>query len=189
MKNIVAFDFDGTLLDSRNRHTVVMRDVLNDFGINLNLDDLIEFKSFGKNNIDYLKTKGIDETTSQKVQKQWIANIESYEYLEKDILYDDAIFLLNKYSKNNELILITARANIDGLNKQIDKFDLRKYFKEIFVVNPGKTATEQKAEILKSQNAILMIGDTNSDANAAKIAGIKFVFHENGFHNKEIVKE
>ena len=57
MKDIVAFDFDGTLLDSRNRHVVVMRDVLSQFNTDLNIDDLIEFKSNGKNNIDFLISK------------------------------------------------------------------------------------------------------------------------------------
>jgi phosphoglycolate phosphatase-like HAD superfamily hydrolase len=189
MKHIVAFDFDGTLLDSRNRHVVVMQNVLDDASIKLNVDDLIEFKSFGKNNIDYLVSKGMDTGTATEIQKKWIENIESDKYLALDVLYDDALDLLNKYSAENDLILITARSNVDGLYKQIDKFNLRKYFSDIFVVQPGKTAAASKAEILKLQNAILMIGDTSSDAEAAKISGIKFLFHENGFHDKKIIKE
>lgn len=184
---IIAFDFDGTLLDSRKRHIIVMRDILKNHNIDINVDDLVEFKSNGKNNIDYLVSKGIDANTASDIQKQWVENIEKDEYLENDILYNDAIDLLNKYSADNDLILLTARANIDGLNNQIDKFDLRKYFKNIFIVEPGKKASDLKADILKSQHAILMIGDTNSDARASLLAGTDFLFHENGFHNKEII--
>lgn len=189
MKSVVAFDFDGTLLDSRNRHIIVMRDVLNLFNIDLDVDDLVEFKRNGKNNLDYMMAKGIDENVAKTVQKQWVRDIELSKYLENDVLYSDAIELLDKYSKNNDLILVTARANVDGLNAQIDKFDLRKYFSGIFVVQPGKTAAVAKAEILNAQNAILMVGDTNSDASAAKIAGAEFLFRENGFHNKNIIKD
>lgn len=181
----IAFDFDGTLLDSRRRHIVVMQDILNSAGIKLNADDLIEYKSSGKNNIDYLVSHGVDIDTAKRIQEQWIANIEQDNYLALDVLYDDAVDLLNKYSVDNDLILLTARANVDGLNKQIDKFDLRKYFKEIFVVKPGKSAANDKADILRSNNVILMIGDTSSDYNAAKMAGTEFMFHENGFHNKQ----
>lgn len=181
----IAFDFDGTLLDSRNRHIVVMRDVLSQFGKDLNVDDLVEFKSYGKNNVDYLISKGIDKDTAKNIQKQWIENIEKQEYLDIDVLYQDAIDLLEKYHADNDLILVTARSNIDGLNKQVDKFNLRKYFKEIFIVNPGKNAAFDKSEILKSNKVILMIGDTNSDFMATKIAGTEFMFHENGFHNKQ----
>lgn len=181
----VAFDFDGTLLDSRNRHIIVMRDVLSQFNISLSVDDLVEFKSNGKNNIDYLISKGINRDTAENIQKQWVKDIEKPKYLDIDVLYNDAIELLEKYKQDNDLILVTARSNIDGLNNQIDKFDLRKYFKEIFIVNPGKNVVFDKSEILKSNKVILMIGDTNSDYMAAKIAGTKFMFYKNGFHNKQ----
>lgn len=182
---IIAFDFDGTLLDSRNRHIIVMHDILNGLNIKLNIDDLIEFKSHGKNNVDYLISKGIDEDIAKKIQKQWVENIEQDKYLGYDVLYKETLDLLNNYHKNNDLILITARSNAQGLNNQIDKFGLRKYFKNIFVVQPGKTAATSKAEILKKQNVKTMIGDTCSDYMAAKTAGTDFVFHENGFHKKE----
>lgn len=181
----IAFDFDGTLLDSRRRHIVVMQDILNSAGIKLNADDLIEYKSSGKNNIDYLVFHGVDVDTAKRIQEQWIANIEQDNYLALDVLYDDAIDLLNKYSVDNDLILLTARANVGALNRQIDKFGLRKYFKNVFIVHPGKTAANDKADILRSNNAILMIGDTRSDFMAAQLAGVKFIFRDVGFHNKQ----
>ena len=94
----------------------------------------------------------------------------------------DTIEILEKYSKENDLILITARNNKVGLQNQIDKFGLRKYFKEIYVVNSGKNTSELKAEILKRKNAVLMFGDTLSDKKAADIAGIEFEHFNNGFH-------
>lgn len=185
----VAFDFDGTLLDSRNRHIVVMRDVLSQFGKDLNVDDLVEFKSNGKNNIDYLISKGIDKDTALKIQEQWVKNIEKPEYLDNDVLYNDAIELLEKYKQDNDLILVTARSNIDGLNNQIDKFNLRKYFKNIFIVNPGGDVINQKARILRDEDVKYFIGDTHSDNVASKIASTQFIFYKNGFHNRKTASE
>ena len=178
----IAFDFDGTLLDSRNRHGIVLKDILNKFNIDIDVSDLIEFKRNNKSNIDYLISKGIEENLAKEIQIQWIKNIEKEEYLTLDILYNNTIEILEKYSKENDLILVTARNNKVGLQNQINKFGLRKYFKEIYVVNSGKNTSELKAEILKRKNAVLMFGDTLSDKKAADIAGIEFEHFNNGFH-------
>jgi len=186
---VVAFDFDGTLLDSRKRHQVVMDDILAQFGIQLDTSDLIEFKSNGKNNVDFLISKGIDEKKAKEIQQKWIENIEKEEYLALDVLYADAIEQLEKYKNAGyDLILVTARNNEQGLQNQLDKLNLRGYFKGVFVVKSGKEAVDQKAEILKAQRAILMVGDTRSDALSAQNAGVAFQFHENGFHKKEVIE-
>lgn len=181
-RSIIAFDFDGTLLDSRNRHGIVLKDILNKFNIDIDVSDLIEFKRNNKNNIDYLISKGVEENLAKKIQIQWIENIEKEKYLALDTLYCEAIKLLEKYSKKNDLILITARNNKVGLQNQIDKFGLRKYFKEIYIVNSDKDISINKAQILKNENVTKFIGDTLSDKKAADLAGIEFIYCENGFH-------
>ncbi len=187
-KPTIAFDFDGTILDSRKRHIVVLNDILKEFDIDLDLSDLIEFKRDNKNNVDYLTSKGIEENLAKKIQTKWIENIEKEEYLVLDVLYNNTIEILEKYSCENDLILVTARNNELGLQKQIDKFDLRKYFKKIYVVNSGKNASELKVEVLKYENAIKFIGDTLSDKKAADIACVEFEHFDDGFHKRGIIR-
>ena len=184
---VVAFDWDGTLLDSRKRHKIVMDFVLNKFGISLDISDLIEFKRKGKNNIEYLVSKGIKESLAKEIQQEWIKNIENHGFLETDKLYSDAIDRLEKYSKENDLILVTARSNAELARQQIQKNGVAKYFKNIFIVSTGKNASKEKAKILKEQKAILMIGDTSSDAQAAREANIAFKFYDNGFHSEIMI--
>ncbi|ARR01152.1 ATP-grasp domain-containing protein [Campylobacter porcelli] len=181
-RSIVAFDFDGTLLDSRKRHIVVLDDILKQFDINLDTTDLIDFKRNNKNNVDYLISKGINENLAKEIQAKWIENIEKEEYLALDTLYSATIKVLEEYSKENDLILVTARNNKVGLQNQIDRFDLRKYFKEIYVVNSNKDISTNKAQILKNENVAKFFGDTLSDKKAADLAGIEFIYCENGFY-------
>lgn len=186
-KPVVAFDFDGTLLDSRKRHSVLLNDILKEYDINVDLSDLIEFKRNNKNNVEYLILKGIDEIIAKEIQSKWIDKIESEKYLELDILYPETIEILEKYSSENDLILVTARNNELGLQNQIDKFNLRKYFKEIYIVNSGKNTSELKAEIIKKENVAKFFGDTLSDKKAADIAGIEFEHFDDGFHLGEVI--
>lgn len=186
-KSIVAFDWDGTLLDSRKRHSLVLNDILKKLNIELDTSDLIDFKRNGYNNILYLQSKGISQKLAKKIQQEWIAHIEDEQYLKTDILYDDAIKKLNKYEEC-ERILITARNKKDALFKQIESFNLTKKFNHIFVVQPGKKVAEQKAKILIENNAKLMIGDTKDDYKAAQIANIAFEYCPKGFHRKKVIK-
>lgn len=186
-KPAIAFDFDGTLLDSRKRHQVVLNEILKEYDIELDTSDLIEFKRENKSNVDYLISKGINDDLAHKIQTKWIELIEKEQYLSFDTLYAHTIKLLEQYSNEYSLILVTARNNKAGLENQIDKFDLRKYFKEICVVNSGKNASNDKAQILKEKNATKFFGDTLSDKKAADIAGIEFEHFNDGFHSKKLI--
>lgn len=187
MRPVIAFDFDGTLLDSRMRHIVVMSDVLARNNIKLDVAELVEYKRTGKSNVNFLLSQGIKPEIAIDLQNQWINDIENIKYLSLDCLYEDAIDLLEQHFSKDELILITARSNKSGLLYQLNKFNLQKYFRDVYIVNPGKTASLEKSKILSDNNVSLMYGDTNSDYMAAQIAKVKFVIRENGFHNKETI--
>lgn len=185
---IIAFDWDGTLLDSRFRHKIVMDYVLHKFNITLDTSDLVEFKRDGKNNIDFLLTKGIDKELAEKIQSAWIDCIEKEEFLVFDTLYPETTEILQTYALNNDLILISARNNKTGFEKQLQDKGVLHFFKKTFVVPSDKEADRHKSDILKQTKAVLMVGDTRVDFKAADMAKINFQFHENGFHKKEVAE-
>ena len=182
----VAFDLDGTLLDSRKRHKVVLDDILKSYNISIDTSDLIEFKRNKKNNIEYLTYKGLDYLTAKSIQEEWISNIENDKYLRLDILYPYTIDLINKH-KGANLILITARNKKESVLKQLDSLNLSKFFKDIFVVPTSGNVAVKKAEILIKQNIDLIYGDTEVDYKAAKIANIEFIFCKNGFRSNRYI--
>ena len=102
-------------------------------------------------------------------------------------MYNFSKDLLKQDKNEFDLILITARNNSITLNKQIDRLGLREYFKKIYVVNPERNVSEQKAKILKQENAILMNGDTLSDKKAADIANVDFKYYDCGFNSIQYV--
>lgn len=177
----VAFDLDGTLLDSRERHKRVLDAVLSKYAVEIDTADLLLFKRSGRNNVDFLVSKGMDESMARIVQRDWIDAIEQEKYLEEDCLYSDAIKLLEKYD-DWKRILVTARSNLDGLHETLKRVGLVKYFDEIKVVNPGQGASREKARILMAQKVLIFYGDTRSDYEAAKMADVRFEFREKGFH-------
>lgn len=96
-----------------------MDDVLKKFNVSLNTSDLVLFKSVGKNNIDWLLSKGVPVEVAKKINEEWIKEIENNEYLKYDFLYDYSVFVLESLSKTNDLYLITSRKNEENLFNQI----------------------------------------------------------------------
>lgn len=179
----IALDFDGTLLDSRLRHSHVLKDILDDLGYSYDVSDLVVYKSNGKNNKDYLLEKGIDREAVDLIQKMWIDRIENETYLKDDILYEDTISFLESLSVNNKLILITARANKKGLKDQLNSLGLTYFFQKIIIVETGISAIEGKALQLLENNVNLMIGDTEVDMEACLKAKVKFIALNRGFRS------
>lgn len=186
-KQVVAFDLDGTILDSRERHRIVLDKILEKNNVKINTQDLIHFKRMGKNNIEYLTSKGIEYKMALCIQQEWIKNIEEPEFLKFDKLYIDTNSILQEYLIDYDLVLITARSNKEACRAQLQNLGINNFFKKIYIVEPCKKTPELKAEILKKEKAILMIGDTEVDKLASELANVQFkpVFH--GFRNKEYI--
>lgn len=180
----IAFDLDGTLLDSRKRHEIVMDDVLSEFGIELATDDLLPFKLEGHTNIDWLVQKGIDKGTARSVQKRWVELIEKENYLFSDKLYEGIIPYLEQLSKTNELFLITGRNNASNAKKQIAQLGISQFFTEVKIVSSNPEISKAKAGFLIENKIDEMVGDTESDLKAARMANCKFKAVVYGFRSE-----
>lgn len=185
----IAFDFDGTLLDSRKRHEEVMRDVLAEFNIKLSTEGLVLYKADGHNNIAWLKEHGVDEPTAKAIQKRWIEIIENPYYLEHDELYKYAEYELKRLSAENDLFLVTARNNYEGTMAQIKRLGLEQYFNDICIVKSDDSTPSAKSDFLLSKGVDVMIGDTESDLESAKLAGCRFKAVKWGFRSEEFWKQ
>lgn len=178
----ITFDLDGTLLDSRKRHQVVMTDVLSKFGLTLNTDGLVEYKSDGFNNISWLEKQGINSELARKIQAEWITNIEQDDYLKLDVLYDGILDYLKRLSKQNTLYLLTSRNNVSGTLRQLKDFGIDQYFDKIGIVKPTNACAD-KAAFLCNNHADYMIGDTELDYKAACTSGCIFGAITHGFRS------
>lgn len=183
----IAFDLDGTLLDSRKRHSIVMSFVLKDFGLNINTDDLVLFKAEKRNNLEWLISKGIQEDLAKQIQQKWIENIEQDVFLSDDILYPDSIDILKKLSVNNDLYLITARNNVKKTYEQLKALKINQYFEEIKIVTSDKRSTNAKSDFLIENKIEILVGDTEVDYEAAKLAKIDFYYRFGGFRSMKFL--
>ena len=185
-KNI-AFDLDGTLLDSRLRHQKVMEYVLAKHNIRINCSDLVSYKTNGRNNLSWLKSKGFKKDLADVINKEWVSLIEDKSFLVYDHLYSYTIPLLEKYSKDNSLYLLTARNNKENVLKQIRSLCIEQYFDDVLVVPSNSLTSNIKASKLKQYDISEFIGDTESDFKASKLANCSFLACLNGFRSKEFL--
>lgn len=180
--DVIAFDLDGTILDSRKRHIVLLKDIMNQMKVSINIEDYLSYKRQGFSTKEYLLLKGLSKSVADKINRIWIDHIEDLSYLILDKIYPDFISLFYKFNMN-KVVLITARRNTENLYNQLNYLNLKNIFSRIFIVNPMLNPSKEKANLLIKIKAKKIIGDTYSDALAAKIANIPFIFHKDGFNS------
>ena len=93
MTGVVALDWDGTLCDSRERHKVVLDDILKDRNIRIDTSDLIEFKRSGKNNVAFLMSKGLSEEIAGQIQEKADMLPQKHPHEFKDFRFDVQAYL------------------------------------------------------------------------------------------------
>ena len=180
----IGFDLDGTLLDSRRRHQILMQDILDSLNIPISAETLVTFKADGHNNLAWLKHNGVDDDLAIIINNEWISKIESPEYLKYDKLYEHTKEFLESLSSNNSLYLITARNHKDNLLKQLQDLGIKHHFEDICVVPSCKESAQYKANYIKQNGITTFWGDTEVDKMAANIADCEFHLCLHGFRSQ-----
>jgi phosphoglycolate phosphatase-like HAD superfamily hydrolase len=172
----IGFDFDGTLLDSRNRHVLTLRHVWPEVDKALG-DNWVgrfwEQKLNGASTKAFLKSEGVQ--AADALAGDWVRHIEDEHMLDDDVLYPFALQIINDLSVDNDLYLVTARGNREGAQRQMRRYGLADAFKYMGVVDPGAGAGLRKAKLLPVPTLDVVVGDTESDAEWARSCSARFV--------------
>jgi phosphoglycolate phosphatase-like HAD superfamily hydrolase len=167
---VIALDVDGTLLDCRPRQVAVARAVAGAF-------DEAAFwtaKRAGEPTAPALVAAGLREDAARRAASEWAKSIEDDEWLALDALLPGAADALDALAAAGvPTILLTARRRPYAVGEQLARLGVLGRVGGLVVVDPADPAPA-KAQELRKARAHAFVGDTESDASAAAVAGVPF---------------
>lgn len=184
----IIFDFDGTLLDSKQR----LYDL---FGL-LCEKSLLTYDEYWSLKREGLSHKHIltsmykySESEFNSFNIKWMNLIETEEFLKKDILYSGVIQLLEILPKSRKIYLCTARQRKDLVEEQLSKFKIAEYFSDVIVTEQRNTKRELILSRVKDlSDADWLVSDAGVDIKEGRSLGIKTCAVSYGFLNGKVLK-
>ncbi len=186
----IVFDLDGTLIDSSERmyrlfQTIVPESQLTKETYWALKRDKVSHKQ--------LIERLFPQYDFDSFNSLWLNEIEKNKYLRMDKIFPDTRSVLDKLSKNNQIILLTARQSKEGLIEELDRLELKQYFSVLLVT----AAIKPKEELLKQaeQDCIqrneddLFVSDMGKDIIIGKSLNYKTVAITHGFMSRERLSE
>ena len=190
----IIFDLDGTLWDSTKEVSKTWTSIVSKYNLKrkeVSIEDLKPCMGKLLDEIAEILFPGIES----KVQMKIINECCEYEneYLSKNgaTLYDKLEETLRELYKNHKLFIVSNCGN-GYIESVFESHKLDKYFSDYEC--PGRTGLTKGENIklvIKRNNLKnpIYVGDTQGDANAAKFAGVPFIFAEYGFGEVEQYNE
>jgi phosphoglycolate phosphatase-like HAD superfamily hydrolase len=183
----IAFDLDGTLITTLDRQILLLSTLMKSFDKSLDIKQIWNLKRMGISTFESLILCGIENKLATTISKFWNSEIESFYWLGIDRTFPDTTLVLSELSlKRYHIYLLTARKNEYLLHNQLIKLDLKKYFKNIYVVNP-KNSFYEKGLILKTLKPNYFVGDTESDFLASVDSNTKFLAVTTGQRDRKFL--
>ena len=179
--NYVFCDLDGTLLEDKQRHYECYKAIVKKYGGNcIQLDEYWNDKRNKVKRTVLLEKTGFQGTYDDYLS-EWLALIETPEFLKYETLKPDTLSFLEWLRDNSEhIVLTTQRRNRKNLLGQLEKLGISGYFEEV-------ASGDHKTDILdgKYNKDSLVIGDTEADEETAKRLGCTFIAVTSGLRNEK----
>ena len=195
----IFFDLDGTLVDSRGLIIAAANHTLTSFGLEEQKEEYI-IKNM-KFETSYLVSKIINSDNQEKVKEAvdvftdyWKSNIENGIKLFPGVA--ETLDYLKQIKVKNIILLSNGVKNI--IEKILDRFKIRKYFKNIIsgddadCIKPTACPINRAFEnlVIKNRHNSMIVGDMTVDIKAGKAAGIFTCGVTYGIGNKQdIIRE
>ena len=186
----IIFDLDGTLIDSSERLYELFQFLVPES--TLSKEKYWELKRNGISHKQILE-RYFPEQQFEKFDSLWRKLIEEKEFLKLDCIYSDTIDILNLLEAKR-LVLLTARQSWTELERELEYFNIKKFFDKILITEGEKNKKEILKEaiddgiILKEKNDYF-ISDMGTDILVGNELGYKTIAISHGFMTREKLKD
>lgn len=190
---IIFFDLDGPILDVSRRYKILHRDLLGKMGVTaLAPNAYWQRKRQRCPEAAILKELGASELEPYYSRRR-LELIETENYLSHDQLWPWTLSILTDLVARYPLILVTTRSKRDALEGQLNRLELRGFFRAILSEPASDPVDGQKARLIQDYLAEQrlpsrghwVIGDTEADIGAGRLLGFTTVGVRCGIRDDE----
>ena len=197
---ICLLDLDGTLIDSADRHRLLMGQLLKQYcpkqAGDFDPAGYMAYKADGHSGKQYLtEILHLDKEKAKEIQERWQAQIEEETYLDTDELYADVIPFLehlrgsaqDRTGDGADIVYLTARQNRQGLLAELKRLGILEYASEVIIVDPANAMVEKiraAREIREKDPQVILVGDTENEYAVAKELQLPVYLLHRGFRSR-----
>ncbi len=198
---MLFMDLDGTLLDVRQRHYAVYREILGQRdirGVPIQAKDYWGHRLEAKPIDDILKASRLFPPKYKTFVERFEQRLESPDLLTLDEVRVGVTTALQKLYTKTPICLVTQRRDENALTSQLAQLGLKKFFASVLHGAPPKprrrtdeVRAKHKIELIKKRYRImptegLYIGDTERDVEVARHFGWDVFLVEGGHRTKAL---
>jgi len=184
----IIFDLDGTLWDSTNEVVTSWNLVMNKYDNEKKEITVEELKGYMGLPLDEIRKKmlpDMDEEEAKNLMTECCEIENKYLRNHGARLYDNLEETLKELSKKYKLFIVSNCQ--DGyIEAFLEYHNFYKYFKDFECPGKSNLLKDENIKLIIERNHLknpIYVGDTQTDCDAAKKAGIPFVFAKYGFGN------
>lgn len=184
MKAII-FDLDGTLWDTSDTVVRIWNEVLSVKCPKLHMTKEIMASLMGKNKAQFMDDffVGIDKSEAEKLISEIFAHEQEYLIKYGANMYDNVIDTLYELRKDYALAIV-SNCQSGYLNAFLTHYKLKEMLTDFECAGSSPLSKGENIRLVVNRNSFekaIYVGDTKSDENAAKEAGLPFVYASYGF--------
>lgn len=186
MSDNIFLDFDGTLIDSKERLYRLFCDLV--LSNEISFDEYWKIKGSGLTQSEMLKKYfNYSDARLKNFRHEWLREVESVDRLDTDAPLPGISDVLKNLSELKKVYLVTARQNRTAVDNQLKLFGWKNYFQDVLVTCQSVSKSSLILKTISPNIFDFFIGDTGEDINAGKSLGVKTIAVASGVINKDLL--
>ncbi|MDR5751443.1 MULTISPECIES: HAD hydrolase-like protein [unclassified Caballeronia] len=186
---VIGFDLDGTLITCKAKQLSALGEALETCGVEYaSYEQFWQLKRNGATTQAALVATGVEEGQARVVGEAWVECVETWRHMQQDAVFEGVLPLLQSLRGRVSLFLLSARREPDLFSREVASLGLAELFDSTEVVRSGKDAGRRKADRLREHKALCYFGDTESDMEAAALAGVPIYLVSTGQRSRSYLE-